>query len=333
MYFENDYLVNDRNISKIIQDCGAKFIFLAKRKPCKIYKEILRLFSETALEKLLYKNDFYFALKLLKRTKNLDLVHLNNHFSSNLAYNHAANRLEIKVIQHLRKNSTIENFKLNILKKLKFCPISVSNSTYEFYNQMLKIDKNIIYNPVVINKKIKDLRELDKINIAYIANFLPFKGHELVFDAFLALERDDIRLILAGNGKLSAKAEEKFLQLNQNGKAINMGFVEDIETIFYKSDFVLGFSTDEGLPRVVIEGLGMGCGIIFSDISVVREIYDISSHKSIFHIVKRDANSLLECLKNLKKPKSKSQDEAIIDKFSFNEYVSKVVNLYETYKK
>lgn len=70
--------------------------------------------------------------------------------------------------------------------------------------------------------------------------------------------------------------------LIKSGKAQYLGFVQQMGEIYKNCDYVLGFSSDEGLPRVIIEGLSCGLGIIYSNIPVIREIYNISSKKKIF---------------------------------------------------
>ena len=332
VFFENDYKVGEQNISEIINNLGVNFIkFTPKRQPAKIIKELLRIFSKEILAKYLYQKDYKYAIAMLSNEKP-DIIHLNNHFSTNLAYIEAANVLGIKVIQHLRKNSPIEPFKLKILNKQKFIPICVSNSTYEFYGKQIEIQKNIIYNPVIVNNKATVIDNIkfdkNKINIIMPANFLTLKGHELVFDALTLLKRDDVDVYFAGSGELTPGAKEKFDMLIKSGKAQYLGFVQQMGEIYKNCDYVLGFSSDEGLPRVVIEGLSCGLGVIYSNIPVIREIYNISSKKEDFFIVQRDSRSLLKCLENLAKPSSKAPDSAVIDTFSLDNYIRSVDAIY-----
>lgn len=329
-YFENDYLVNEKKISQILNEHGAQYLqFHPARRMGKFKKELFRMFSKELVHKKMYTEHLNFARELL-RSANPDLIHLNNHFSTNLAYNAAANELGIKVIQHCRKNATIENFKLKILKELKFKTICVSQSTYEFYKSQICIDKNVIYNPIEMSGDFCDNRDPDIINIVMPANFLSLKGHDLVFEAMIEIKRSDIRLILAGSGVFEGKVLSNFELLKKRGIAKHIGFVENMSEIYEKSDFVLGFSSDEGLPRVVIEGLAKGCGIIFSDIKVAREIYEMSSLKDIFYIVDRNKMSLKECLENIKKPKNKQADHSIIKKFSLENYIKSVDFIYKS---
>ena len=55
-----------------------------------ITKEFLRALGGQILAKYLYKKDYDYALCLLRQARP-DILHLNNHFSTNLAYIAAAN--------------------------------------------------------------------------------------------------------------------------------------------------------------------------------------------------------------------------------------------------
>ena len=160
------------------------------------------------------------------------------------------------------------------------------------------------------------------------ANFLTLKGHELVFDALVRLKRSDIKVYFAGGGELKADAKAKFDALIKSGKAEYLGFVSKMDEIYAACDYVLGFSSDEGLPRVVIEALGCGLGAVYSDIAVIREIYEISSKKQDFFIVQRNSDALLACFESLRKPSSKSPDDAVIKAFSIENYLRGIDRIY-----
>ena len=160
------------------------------------------------------------------------------------------------------------------------------------------------------------------------ANFLTLKGHELVFDALAGLKRSDIKVYFAGGGELKAGAKAKFDALIKSGKAEYLGFVSKMDEIYAACDYVLGFSSDEGLPRVVIEALGCGLGVVYSDIAVIREIYEISSKKQDFFIVQRSSDALLACFDDLRKPGSKSPDDAAIKAFSIENYLRGIDRIY-----
>ena len=317
-FFETDYEAGGRKISQIIEEDGAKFIkFEPKKQPSKLKKELLRALGGQILAKYLYKKDYDYALCLLRQVCP-DILHLNNHFSTNLPYIAAANALNIAVVQHLRKNSAVEPFKLEILKREKS----------ETGENLSHLQTNLKNSSDDKNAALKVKFDAEKINIVMPANFLTLKGHELVFDALAGLKRSDIKVYFAGGGELKAGAKAKFDALIKLGKAEYLGFVSKMDEIYAACDYVLGFSSDEGLPRVVIEALGCGLGVVYSDIAVIREIYEISSKKQDFFIVQRSSDALLACLESLRKPGSKSPDDAVIKAFSIENYLRGIDRIY-----
>ncbi|WP_041960269.1 glycosyltransferase family 4 protein [Sulfurospirillum arsenophilum] len=329
VHFEYDYAYSGTTISKAIHAMGAKFIYSEpKKKLTKFKKELFRAISKKLLRSIQYKINFEYASNLLRKN-NYDIVHLNNHFSENLYYIEAANQLKMKVIQHLRKNSPVESEKLEKLRQLSFTPISVSKSTYNYYNAILPIDQNIIYNPVIMPPMEISSSPQDTINILMPANFLSLKGHALVFKAFLDITRKDLRLLLAGDGTFEGEPLKNYTLLKQKGILIDLGFVTNIEDFYLSSDYVLNFSENEGLPRAVLEGLSLGCGIIASDIPIEKELYDICENKNNFYIIPRNPTALLELLNHIKPIQEKKKDLNIIETFSIQHYVDSVKNLYK----
>lgn len=334
VYFENNYMVKDKKILDIMEEKEIKIIKFNKPKfeISKFKREIFRIFYKKLIKKKRYEYDLRFAKKMLLENNKFDFIHLNNHFSANLSYISAANDLGIKVIQHLRKNSPLDKFDTNILNKNIFKAISVSKSTFEFYNKYLKFDNCVIYNPVFKKQNYKKIDKFEEISIIMPANFLKLKGHDLVFDAMLNLNRDDLRLYIAGSGSFEKKTKDKLDILIKNGLVVNLGFVENMDEIYPKFDYILGFSENEGLPRVVIEALSYGLGVIFSNINVINEIYNISSKKDDFYIVNRTANDLHNLLLKIEKPKNKEIDFNIINTFSFENFSKSILNFYSNYR-
>ena len=327
VFFENDYKVGNKFISEIVKDIGGKFIKLniKKNKISKIKKELLRIISNKFLEKELFYLRVNYAKKILETTLTkyqIDLIHLNNHFGTNLEYIYVANQLKIPVVQHLRKNSELKKWERNILNKLKFTSICVSKSTYNFYKPYIS-DKHIIYNPFIIDLNPYKKNSSSKIKILFPANYLENKGHKIVFEAIKNL--DNIILYLAGSGKFDNNTE-KLKNSLQN--VVELGFV-DLDEWYRKVDYVISFSEKEGLPRVVIEGLLYGCGIICSDYEVAFEIFELSSKKDFF-IVKRDSKTLNRLLKSLIPINQKKPDEKLKQIFSLKNYITEIENLYKS---
>lgn len=332
VFFEYNYQISDNTkINDYLKNLNLEIIEnnFKKLKISKFKKEFFRFFSK----KLLYKNQFIinssFAFDVLS-SNHFDLIHLNNHFGSNLEYIYAANKLKIPVIQHLRKNSLLNKYQINLLKELKFYTISVSHSTFKFYNNQIPIDKNIVYNPFDFDNEIVNRVSSPIINILMPANYLENKGHIIVFKALNRCNRDDIKLFIAGSGKFNNETEILKNKLINDKKLIELGFVKDLSSYFIQSDYIISFSENEGLPRVVLEGLSYGCNIITSNYDVSFEIKELLNNKDVYTIINRSEDDLFRILQELKKPTNYYIDANISSIFSLENYVNSIENLYNS---
>lgn len=84
---------------------------------------------------------------------------------------------------------------------------------------------------------------------------------------------------------LKKKTKDKLDILVKNGLVVNLGFVENMDEIYPKFDYILSFSENEGFPRVVIEALSYGLGVIFSNINVINEKFTISLQRKMIFIL------------------------------------------------
>jgi GalNAc-alpha-(1->4)-GalNAc-alpha-(1->3)-diNAcBac-PP-undecaprenol alpha-1,4-N-acetyl-D-galactosaminyltransferase len=330
VFFEHNYQISDGiRINNYLKQFNINIIQnnFSKEKIPKWKKELYRLISKEYLYKKEFNSKLTFARKILMLEK-FDLIHLNNHFGTNLEYIFEANKLKLPIIQHLRKNSFLNKFQIDTLKSLKFNTISVSKSTYEFYNLQIPIDENIIYNPFPFEKDIQHSNSKE-IKILMPANYLENKGHKLVFEALSKVNRDDIKLYLAGTGKFNSETEIEKNELIKKNRVVELGFIENLREHYLNSDFVISFSENEGLPRVVIEGILYGCSVITSNYKVSYEIQSLLENKSKYTIIKRDAKILLDLFTQLKKVYDYRVDCNIQSNFSLDSYIKKIENLYK----
>jgi len=334
VFFEHNYFIsNNKTINQYLKSLKVNVIknnFYCK-KISKIQKEIYRLISKSLLQKKEIQHKIKFAEQVLQ-SNHFDIIHLNNHFGTNLEYIISANNLKIPVIQHLRKNSLLSHYQLKLLKGLSFRTISVSKATYQFYNRQLSIDNNVIYNPFPL--KLKELETNINVNnnivkIFMPANYLENKGHKLVFQALDNISREDIKVYLAGSGSFDIQTNSLKDKLIKDNKLVELGFIEDIDKYYQISDYVLSFSQNEGLPRTVVEGLMRGCHIITSNYEVSFEIKKLLLNQNVYTILPRESHSLEMCLMDLKPVNHKEVDLNIKQVFSLENYVSAVYNYYK----
>ncbi len=336
VFFEKDYYCSGQKISKIVEKYNGVFLTttLLKKELTKLKKELLRIISKDKLIEEEIKNKVQYAQEVLyefQKSFKIDVIHLNNHFGTNLEYIIAANKLQIPVIQHLRKNSLLSSFQKSLLYNLKYETISVSNATKNFYAKQLKVSDFVVYNPFPIEKQYskKKKEDITNIKIAMPANYLENKGHKIVFEALLKANRDDIKLYLAGSGTFNKDTEYLKEKLKQDGKVKELGFVSNMEELYNNVEYIISFSQNEGLPRVIIEGLCYGCGVISSNYEVAEEIYNLIDYKEHYFIIERKVDELVKLLLILEHIDERNTCLNILKTFSLDNYISGIEQIYQ----
>ncbi len=103
--------------------------------------------------------------------------------------------------------------------------------------------------------------------IGNIANFLEAKNHQFLIDVMscLANRREDIKLILLGDGELKSAIEERVKKEGLEDKVILVGSVSNPEDYMSAMDLIVMPSIYEGLPLTLIEEQANGLSALVSD--------------------------------------------------------------------
>ena len=140
----------------------------------------------------------------------------------------------------------------------------------------------IIYNAIDAHKyvyqpeKRKLMREKmavdGKLVIGHVGRFSVPKNHSYLIDVFASLcsKRDDVMLVLLGDGPERPAIEEKCKGLGIDKKVRFMGNCKQPEDYYQAFDFFLLPSLYEGLPGVLVEAQAAGLRCLVSD-TVTRE--------------------------------------------------------------
>lgn len=102
----------------------------------------------------------------------------------------------------------------------------------------------------------------------YAAEFSKRKNQSFLIRAFAKVSRSypDMRLLLAGNGKLLEECRSLVHQLNVSNQIVFLGFVKDMKQLYAASDICVTTSRIEGLPFHVMEAMACGLPVIASNI-------------------------------------------------------------------
>ncbi|EGR0231978.1 glycosyltransferase [Vibrio vulnificus] len=157
---------------------------------------------------------------------------------------------------------------LKLVFKNRHC-ISVSQGVHD---EMLKLYPDIsnksivIYNPIDIDeirRKANEHAELpDSPYIITVSSLAPGKRVERTIKAFQKLEREDLLLLILGEGSERDKLESLTKELNLTDRVIFKGFVEN-PLPFMKGAELMSFTSDyEGFGQVIVECLATGTPVV-----------------------------------------------------------------------
>lgn len=134
--------------------------------------------------------------------------------------------------------------------------------------------------------------------ITCVAEFNRNKNHGFLLDVWqeLAVSAANVHLLLAGDGPLRKKMEDK-VTAQKIANVHFLGYRKDIPQILRGSDLFVLVSLREGLPRSVMEAMATGIPVVVSDIRGCRDL--VEDKVSGFLIKPGDSGSLKAALAEL----------------------------------
>lgn len=164
---------------------------------------------------------------------------------------------------------------------------------------------------------------------------LPDKGQQWLIQALPALRKQfpNCRLLLAGEGPSRAALEESARSLGVNDAVIFAGFVKEIESVYAALDLFLFPSMFEGLGTSLLAAMSYGIPSIAFDRCAFGEI--VKSEKSGLLIEASNVKAIQQAASRLLGDASFAKiigsagRERIIEKFSADEMVNKMLRVYE----
>lgn len=171
----------------------------------------------------------------------------------------------------------------------------------------LKYKIKTIYNPIDINKIIELGNQEDNtfkmpkgINIIGIGRLSYEKAFDNLIKAFakVSKERENVNLILLGEGSERKNLEQLKIELGIDDKVYMPGFVNNPYVFLKKSDLFVLSSRYEGLSTVLIESLALNKNIISTKCSGAQEILGNGQYGKLVEIDDIDElyNAIIQAL-------------------------------------
>jgi len=117
-------------------------------------------------------------------------------------------------------------------------------------------------------KKIrKELGIEDEFVVGHVGRFNHQKNHEFLLEIFSRIKekREDVLLLLVGDGELKEKIQNRVKELNLENAVRFLGIRSDVPDLMSVLDVLLFPSFYEGMPNVVIESQASGLPCVISD--------------------------------------------------------------------
>jgi len=311
--------------------------------PFKIYAFVNYILNTVNSWHYMYNNLKKFAIE-----KRVDLIFANR-VAGWLLAGPLSKRLNIPCIWRggSRSNSAVKSLALRILCKF-YAPdafisnckavekslISLVNSPGFIVYNGVDLDK---FNPDKVRPRIRSEMNLNHTNIVGIAaRPAPGKGLDLLAEIVkkLTFRNSDIKFLIAGDYGWKAHYQNYFRSFDLDGRVSFLGYIQDIETFYKSCDVVILTSHErsiEGLPNSLLEAMAMECPVISTNVSGIKEI--IKHGENGFLVPDGDSFKLAKYLNilfsndNLRREMGKMGRKTIIERFSENESMEKLVQV------
>ena len=216
---------------------------------------------------------FFLALQLLTK-KNM----LMFSFQSNIVSIVLSKILRCKII--IRLNTSPEKYIDTFVKKKFFSFFyKLSNeiivNSYEFKKRLkkiLKLNSNVIYNPIVISKKINKkkinyFKNYKNLKIISIGRLTDQKDHITLIKSLNLLNKDRVKfkLYLIGQGVNYYKIHNLIKRYKLKSNIKLAGYKSKAYEYLNSADLFILTSKYEGLPNVLLEAQFLGIPVISSD--------------------------------------------------------------------
>lgn len=165
----------------------------------------------------------------------------------------------------------------------------------------------VLYNPVeernVILKRCRVREQLnlkdDDVLIGNVGGLLGWRDHATLMRAFSRIRsiRNDVRLIIIGDGPLRAELELLATTLGIRGAVDLLGYTERIGDYLNAMDIYVNPALDEGFGIAVVEAMLAGLPVVLADAGAHPELITDGTHGHLFP--RRDDSRLTDILLEL----------------------------------
>ena len=139
---------------------------------------------------------------------------------------------------------------------------------------------------------------VDKTIVGILATLRSWKGHRYLINAFAQLSRDDVHLLIVGDGPLFESVQQQVKKLGISAKVTMSGNQDNVVPWLQSTDiFCLPSYDNEGVPQGIIQAMLCKLPIISTDVGSILEV--LHPGKNGLQVKTRDVDSVREALETL----------------------------------
>jgi len=309
-------------------------------------------------EAVIMRNPIVFGVFKKIKNKKFDIVHVHDEhaFVTNIvAFSKKAFRNPLIIHSHglfypenflesiviTLYNNTLGKWSLERADKV----IALSRNDGKFIEKLgiegdrIEIIPNAIdptdYNTnIYIDDFLEEYEVSDKKIILYVGAIIKRKGLNFLIEAIsLMRNKDNVKLVVIGEGSFKKKCQGMVRRLNLEGNIIFLGRIprEKLLKAFKAADVLVLPSLVEGVPTVILEALIYRKPVVAFDIPEIREYFE----DSVYLVPPKDVNMLAKAIdKVLEDPKAIlkniSRGERVLrENFLWEVVIDKIIRVYE----
>ncbi len=236
----------------------------------------------------------------------------------------------------------------NTAQAVKFFTV-VSENLKKYFVEQLDIPSKSIrvinngidtkrFSPNGERKKFAEIIPLknSKKIVINVGRFAEAKDHLTLLSAVhkVLQKRDDLHLVLVGDGELRSAIEMKIDELGLGNHVSLLGSRSDVDKLMPSADIFVLSSKREGLPMVLMEAMSSGLPVVATDVGGIAELVHNNVNGAL--VPPQNADSLAEAINTiLEHPNKalqmgKSARNLIINRYSLDKISESYAALYNS---
>jgi len=226
-------------------------------------------------------------LAMLARSKNIDIIHLNNQVVLNFMGVFVAQSLSIPCVSHLRTFNSygMNQYKVAYLKIIKIHYIAISKQIKRHWiergldSDMIEVIHNMSQSFEDCEADDKDTALITEYNghkLIFVGRLIACKGISFLIKSFKMLLNSGIhaKLYLLGSGEEENSLRDLICNQEIEENVVFLGYRSNPLAIMRKMDLLILPSKEEGFGRVLLEAMGVGVAVIGTKVGGIPEIID-----------------------------------------------------------